>query len=137
MRPVRLEPMACTVHLSFPDEDTRDRWLARLRKARLDRDVTVLVEEREPSGKMNGPRLAAWLRANPGWHTIHSSPTRNAAWKAAWKIRSGTRRGFEGKLFDARILKQGDTWLMQARWTDGRRAPRPTVDATESQDTLF
>lgn len=84
----------------FDDATAAEGFLERCRGEGLD----AVVEDARPIGtvKRNGPGLASWLKAHPGWHVVAESANRRAAWAAVWKIRHGERRGFEDGLWDAR-----------------------------------
>lgn len=106
---VKCLPMAKTViRVMFDDATAAEGFLERCRGEGLD----AVVEDARPIGtvKRNGPGLASWLKAHPGWHVVAESVNRRAAWAAAWKIRHGERRGFEDGLWDA-----------QAQNRDGRQ----------------
>ena len=72
--------------------------------------------------RRNGPGLASWLKAHPGWHVVAESVNRRAAWAAAWKIRHGERRGFEDGLWDAQAQNRDGRWGVSARRASKRRS---------------
>ena len=88
------------------------------------RDWTPWSRTRGPIGtvKRNGPGLASWLKAHPGWHVVAESANRRAAWAAAWKIRHGERRGFEDGLWDAQAQNRDGRWVVIARRASKRRS---------------
>ena len=92
-----------------------------------------MVEDARPIGtvKRNGPGLASWLKAHPGWHVVAESVNRRAAWAAAWKIRHGERRGFEDGLWDAQAQNR------DGRGVIARRASKRRSIPGEGMDPLF
>ena len=120
------------VRVAFDTDGEASALLARC----LGEGLDAVVEERRPMGmvKRNGPDLAAWLKRHPGWHEVGRSANRKAAWAAAWKIRSGTRRGFEDGGFEARAERRGDGWVVLARHMGRRRGP---AVVPEDMEPLF
>lgn len=117
---VKCLPMAKTViRVMFDDATAAEGFLERCRGEGLD----AVVEDARPIGtvKRNGPGLASWLIAHPGWHVVAESVNRRAAWAAAWKIRHGERRGFEDGLWDAQAQNRDGRWVVIARRASKRR----------------
>ena len=78
--------MAKTViRVMFDDATAAEGFLERCRGEGLD----AVVEDARPIGtvKRNGPGLASWLKAHPGWHVVAESVNRRAAWAAATLLR--------------------------------------------------
>lgn len=118
---VKCLPMAKTViRVMFDDATAAEGFLERCRGEGLD----AVVEDARPIGtvKCNGPGLASWLKAHPGWHVVAESVNRRAAWAAAWKIRHGERRGFEDGLWDAQAQNRDGRWVVIARRASKRRS---------------
>lgn len=78
------------------------------------------VEERG-ARKHNGPKPAAWLRANREWRVVLESSSRNGAAKAACKISSGSRAGFVKGMYEARAALRGGRWTVEARYAPPRQ----------------
>lgn len=116
-----------TVRVSFDDPAAAERFLASCRRRGLD----ASPETGAGALKRNGPALAAWLTAHPGWHEVGRSRNRMAAYKQARKIRLGERRGFERGGFDADHRADGGEWVVVAR-----RRPRRAA-ATDGMEPLF
>lgn len=75
---VKCLPMAKTViRVMFDDATAAEGFLERCRGEGLD----AVVEDARPIGtvKRNGPGLASWLKAHPGWHVVAESVNRRAA----------------------------------------------------------
>jgi hypothetical protein len=68
----------------------------------------MALPSRRGARKHNGPKPAAWLRANREWRVVLESSSRNGAAKAAYKISSGTRAGFAKGLYEAQVVLRGD-----------------------------
>ena len=118
---VKCLPMAKTViRVMFDDATAAEGFLERCRGEGLD----AVVEDARPIGtvKRNGPGLASWLKAHPGWHVVAESVNRRAAWAAAWKIRHGERRGFEDGLWDAQAQNRDGRWVVIVRRASKRRS---------------
>ncbi|PLS26233.1 hypothetical protein [Bifidobacterium parmae] len=115
--------MADTVRVifEFPDEEAAHAWLDAL--ALLGSGTpTPLIDGATVTGtKRNGPQLAKWLTANPGWHRVATPANRAAALKAAYKINRGDRRGFESGEFEARARLADGAWIVEARLIPKRR----------------
>ena len=80
--------MAKTViRVMFDDATAAEGFLERCRGEGLD----AVVEDARPIGtvKRNGPGLASWLKAHPGWHVVAESANRRAAWDAQAQNRDG------------------------------------------------
>lgn len=90
------------IRILSKDERDAGRFLTECRQ----RGPDARPEERRPVGtvKRNGPEPAARLDAN-----------RKAANAAAWKIRSGQRRGFETRLYDAKTIRENGERHVYAR----------------------
>ena len=66
---VKCLPIAKTViRVMFDDATAAEGFLERCRGEGLD----AVVEDARPIGtvKRNGPGLASWLKAHPGWHVV-------------------------------------------------------------------
>lgn len=118
------------VRVVFDDAREASAFLQRCRRQHLD----ATVEDQRPIGtvKKNGPALAAWLMAHRGWQSIADAANRDSAWKAAWKIRQGKRRGFESMQFDARPVNRNGSWAVEVRYKG--RGVKPAADG---MDPLF
>ena len=85
---VKCLPMAKTViRVMFDDATAAEGFLERCRGEGLD----AVVEDARPIGtvKRNGPGLASWLKAHPGWHVGESAcgvgrGLEDSAWRASW-----------------------------------------------------
>ncbi|KAA8818328.1 hypothetical protein CSQ85_09205 [Bifidobacterium rousetti] len=116
----------------FPDEQSAHAWAEAVRAVGLEPPrMRFTVQGR---GKRNGPKLARWLAAHPGWHAIGEAANRRAALKAAYKITSGVRRGFELGGYEARVRQVKGTWLVEARAVPKRPA---VADDAASMRPLF
>lgn len=91
---VKCLPMAKTViRVMFDDATAAEGFLERCRGEGLD----AVVEDARPIGtvKRNGPGLASWLKAHPGWHVVAESVNR----------RAGVGRGLEDTAWGASRLR--------------------------------
>lgn len=81
------------------------------------RGLDARPEERRPVGtvKRVGPEPAVWPDAHPGRRHIGVAADRKAMNAAAWKIRSGRRRGFENHEYEALSIRENDEWHVYAR----------------------
>lgn len=128
-----LSDMGTTLRITFANDGEMRRWRNRLSDAGLDDVEIVLQKDRKVIPKRNGRELAAWLRGHAGWHVVLESNGRSAAHKAAYKIRSGQRAGFETGGFEARASSRGGVWVVEARFpTRGRHG-----DDHDSMKPLF
>ncbi|PJM79209.1 hypothetical protein [Bifidobacterium scaligerum] len=120
-----------TIRVQFDDPLDAAHFLQQCRRKGLDAEL----EDSRPQIKRNGPALAAWLKAHPGWYEVGKSVNRAAANKAVLKIRNGERRGFESGQFEARMENRDGQWYVYARHI-GR--PRPhRAKPGEGMDPLF
>lgn len=98
----------------FPTRQAAETWLNKVRELGLEPPGATLTDA-TPREKRNGPKLARWLAAHPGWHEIGRAANRSAAYKMAYKINNGERRGFELGGFEARSLVRKGAWIVEAR----------------------
>lgn len=121
--------------IRFANGRDAQRWLRMLADKGIDTGPISEVESVPLMEKTNGPRLAAWLGEHPGWHDILDSTGENAAKKAAYKIMSGSRRGFESKQYEARAVQHAGGWIVEARRKPERSRGRS--DAPQGMRPLF
>ncbi|MBT1163869.1 hypothetical protein [Bifidobacterium felsineum] len=120
-----------TIRVAFDDPLEAAHFLQQCRRKGYD----AQVEDSRPQVKRNGPALAAWLKAHPGWYKVGESVNRAAANKAVLKIRNGERRGFEGGKFEARMENQDGSWLVYARYAG--RVTKVRKPQAEGMEPLF
>lgn len=81
----------------------------------------MALPSRRGARKHNGPKPAAWLRANREWRVVLESSSRNGDAKAAYKIGSGSRAGFVKGMYEARAALRDGRWAVEARYLPPRR----------------